>query len=151
MSRTRVCNRLLLVALVAIAGTVHGASEAVAGPVSSGAASESCCARPMPAGCTCCPTEAAHDSATHDSSPALAGQATHVSRPHQSCSCRPADPARRDTRHESRTPERRPTESAEHLPLLSLAASRLVPATRPVGASHREHSPLFLRTEHLRL
>jgi hypothetical protein len=153
MAPTPARRRSLRIALAAMAGMVLGV-PAGATPAPA-AKAKSCCTRPMPSGCRCCPPAAPAcpvPSSEPRETPRPVGLA-QVSAPADPCACRPAPPAPREGRPESRPAEERPSE----VPPGTLLDSAFVPRQpTPVCAlalSPRAGPapvPLFLRDERLR-
>jgi hypothetical protein len=142
-------HRSLLVALVAMAGMALGASVATAASKGSG---DSCCASPMPAGCQCCPSANESAAVPSPALPARSNTVPCVSGPGsgESCVCRPAQPAQRDTRQESRTTEDRASEPLDELPLPAASYSPRPSFASPASfAHHPPRAALYLRIERL--
>jgi hypothetical protein len=150
MFRTSTHRRVLLVALVAMAGMVLGAPADALG--SSGGSGGSCCASPMPEGCQCC--EAIQPAALPRPQFTPTAPAPSLSGSASSCECRPApaQPARSDSRSDSRTTEDRSSDPIDELPLDSaLRIPRRALTSSAFGSPPPPRAALYLRVERLLL
>lgn len=148
MFRSTSHYRLLLVALVAMAGMVLGAPDAVAGTPGLGA--ESCCASPMPDGCHCCQASKPASLPQPRITPAVPAPSLSGPRSSGSCECRPAQPAQGNSRQDSRSSEDRSSESLDELPLASALCVPRLASTSPALASPPPlRAALYLRNERL--
>lgn len=151
MSRVPSHGRSLLVALAAMAGMVWGAPDALAGSSGTKPAA-GCCTRPMPAGCECCPP--AGQALPSPALPAAPSPTLSDLGPGsgESCVCRPAQPAQRDTRQDSRSSEQRTPDPIDELPLAATAFTPRPASSAPAFAAvPPPRTALFLRIERLLL